>query len=304
MGYGLQAQVIEDSDPPVMDEEVEDEADVRIVDPRNARLSEAEETYEDALKQLQKAQKDVEKAREDKMNAENGVESARVDVRRAQIAMNEQKKQMNPIVIERYEVNINPIYEEMSKGMTRGLSTYLEGSEKDGLFNVFSKNVDSEFKAYMKQFKSSKIKKQKGELFFDNILIPEMSASTMDLYVDFVKEGNGVSMRTYFDKGGEFVDFDRDNAIVRYAERMMDSFARYMRTNNLEDEIESLEKDLKKTQDDMKDNRKDISKAKEDIQKLEAEIAEKRNKVGEYDTAVDSINDKLELTRKKLSKVN
>jgi len=267
-------------------------------------VSSTESEYIQAKKEYQNALKQLQQAKQAKIEAENKVEQSRVSLRSSELSIKREAKSNNPMVIEQYVPSINPIFEEMSKGSNYGLSTFIEGAKKDGITNVFSKNVDNEFKAYMKQFKASKVKKQKGELFFDNIIIPQMSATAMDIYTDFIDKEDGVEVRTYFNTGSSFQNFTEDSSSTDYANRLMERFAKFIRTKNLEAELADLEKEQTKTLKDAESNKEEIVKTKSEIQDMENKIAEMRNKIGEYDTAIDTINDKLEITREKLSKVN
>ncbi len=261
------------------------------------KAKQAHKNYQDALSEEQKAQAEY-------IKRNNELEKARQELRQANLALRSSHKEDNPIREERYQVLINPIYQDMSKGTKYGLVTFVEGTETSGMLDLLSKDVDKEFKSYLKQFKSSKIKKSKGELFFDNIVIPEMSTTTIDLYVDFDEVDHGVNILTYFDMGSEFLDTNiRDDSSVDYAYRLMDNFARYIRENILEDEINSLEKDLKNAQDSLEDEKKNIGDYKNEIQSKQTDIANGYNKISELESIIDSLNDKLELSRARLSKV-
>lgn len=296
LGFTINAQVVEDTVP------VEKTIEEQNLEPEGPFPGQSD--VETAKKNYAQALANLEEARQMKIAAENALEQSRVTLRTAELAERRQEKADNPIVIERYDPLINPIFEEMSKGSNYGLSTFIEGAEKDGIKNILSKNVDAEFKTYMKQFRSTKVKKQKGEVLFDNVLIPQMASTTMDLYTDFVDREDGVEIRTYFNTGSSFLNFSDNSASVNYANSLMEQFARYIRGKSLEAELSSLEKELDKTMKDSEKNKEDIQKSKAEIQESDTKIAEMRNKIGEYDTAIDTINDRLEITRNKLSKVN
>lgn len=269
----------------------------KSVDDAKQQLDQAQKAYQAALKQEQDLRNQL-------MNSQNQADQARATLRKATLAMNTAQKKANPIVVEQYQPPINPVYNEMSMGSHYGLSTFIEGTETSGLIDIFSGDVDKEFKAYLKQFKSGKIKKQKGELLFDNIIIPEMSNTTIDLYVDFKDQENGVNILTYFDMGTQFLDTNlEDDRSVQYARRLMDNFARYVRGNVLENEIKNSEKSLEKAQKDLEDAKNSIQESREEIHGKEAQITESRNRISEIEANIDSINDQLERSRLKYSKV-
>ena len=266
-------------------------------------LDDAEKSVEKAMKEYQDAEKELEKIRKDRMNAENDLEKARVNLRKAKLAQAELVKKANPIEVKRYEVMANPVYEEMSQGVQYGYSVFLPNTETSGLTNFLSKNVDNHFKDYMKNYKSDKVRKKRGELFFDNIIIPEISSTSIDLYADFDEQKNGVTIYTYFNMGNEFLNFSESSSAVRNAENIMDHFARYIRKDNLETRLKEQEKQLKDLQKDLEDSKGEISKAKEDINGLEADIIDYRNSINALETEIDQTNDSLERTRLHLSNV-
>ncbi len=267
--------------------------------------SDPQEQYRQAELAFNEAQNRLAQAQQERIDADNAYEAARVQLRTASLALQEYEKQQNPTVIERYEVIMGPTYEKMSQGEQPGFTTFIESSDVDGLLNVFSKNVDAELKAYLKQFKSDKVKKQKGELVFKDIVVNQMSTMPMDLFVDFQKENNGVRVNEYFLQNGQFLDFNDDSQpYVKYAYSMMDQFARYMRTNKLEADLNSLEKELQKNQKALQNKKEDIGKMKQEVLDGESEITINRNDLSSYESLIDDINHKIELTRIKLSKVN
>ncbi len=270
---------------------------INKLDSSNSQLEQAEKAYQNALSEQQKA-------RENLVDKNNALESARTALRQAQITARQADKLANPVIIERYDPIINAVYAEMSKGSQYGLATYIEGTETSGFLDVLSKDVDKEFKSYLKQFNTDKVKKKKGELLFDNIHIPEMSTSTMDVYVDFVDHENGVNIHTFFDMGPEFLNTnDENNPSVQYAHRLMEHFARYIRKNTLEEEVKGLEEAIDHRRDDVADAKKEIAESREDIQNNEAKINEMYHRISQLEPDIDALSDRLEESREKLSKV-
>jgi|GEM_PF-6586244 len=236
--------------------------------------------------------------------SENEVESARMALKQAQRAAHEEAKAANPVVISRYEVNINPILEDMSKGNQYGYSMFLYGSEAAGITKVLSKTTDAEFKKFLKQYDAGKIKKTKGELFFDDIHIPEISSSRMDIYVDFVKEDSGVNMKTFFNLGSGFLNSTEESAAAGGARSLLDRFARHMRTVEVEQELKEQEKELVRLQKSLEKNQTTILKSRDDIVKNEQTIAESKINIDETESLLIQQNDLLDQTREKLSKIN
>ncbi len=322
-GFGIaQAQ---DSDPfestqpveEVMDDEEQaaeevEEAIEKEEKPTEKEIKAVEKVIKGADKDLDDAQKkyadallDYHKSREDYMKSQNALEEARVALRQAERAKADADKLENPVVPERYKVNVNDIYSDMSKGEQYGFNVFLLGSEGSKLtkLNFLSKNADSEFRKYMKQFSYDRIKKQKGEIFVDNVLIPEISPTLMDLYVDFDNEEEGTNMIAYFNLGGDFLSSSNDPNGAEAAKDFLEQFARQMRYLEVERELEVQEKELAKLQKDLEKANKGILKGKEDIHKAERSIDENAAARDELEQLIMQQTDAVAYTRQKLDKV-
>lgn len=267
-------------------------------------LKDAEKEVQQAMKDYQDAEKDLEKIRSEKMKAENELEKARVNLRKAKLSQSATYKKANPMEVDRYKVVANPVYEEMSQGVQYGYSIFLPNTETSGITNILSKNVDKDFKDYMRNYDVDKVKKKRGELFFDNIIIPEMSSTSIDLYADFDEQKNGVTIYTYFNMGNEFLNFSEDSNAVDNAKNIMDHFARYIRKDNLESKLDDQEKKLKDLQKDLEKTNKDISNAKEDIRDLESDIVNHRSNISALETEIDLMKDSIERTKLYLNNVD
>lgn len=300
------AQVVEEVDSEK--ELIEEKEDLRAANEQALKAAEKAtekqlDAFEEATEDLQDANDEYNEARQAYKDAENQLENARARYRQARRDMNEERKRQNPIQIDRYEVNVNPILEDMSKGTNYGYTTFLEGSEGGGLLNI-SKNAETEFKKFLSQYKAGKVKRTKGELFFDNIIIPQVSSYTMDVYVDFAKEDSGVNLRTYFDLGEKFLNGTQSSSADKAVRRLLEDFARSMRYKELEDQLKDQEKEQQKLQKDIEKYRKDASQARDDIQKNEEDIIEAIAKAEEAELLLEQQMDKVEFTRMKMDKVN
>lgn len=281
----------------VKKEKKEEKKTEKIIEKSQTQIEQAQKNYDDIRKALQEN-------RADRIQLENELESNRIALRKAKQELARRERTKNPLKTEPYKVIQNPIFEEMSMGMQNGFSIYMPTGKKDGLGNLFSKNVNSEFKTYMKNYNVDKVKKKKGELFFDNVSIPEVSATPVDLFVDIVKEDTGVTLKSFVNTGDEFLDFSTDTNAAKNARNILTHFAKYVRKTNLEKQLKEEENELEKTQKDLERAKEDIISAKEDINKAENEIAENRGKIAEAETLIDGLNRKLEKTRNDISRVN
>lgn len=274
----------------------EDAVQSSAIEAAQTELANAQEAYN-------KAQQELENAKAEKIAAENEVEKARMNVRTSTIAVQQAKKQTNPIVEDAYKVIGNPVYEEMSKGIQYGYSVFMPNVETSGMMGFLSRNVDNEFKSYMKNYKYSKAKRSKGELFFDNIEMANVSPTPIDLYADFKQEENGVTLRTYFNVGSQFINFSDDNMQAKNAKQIIDHFAKFIYKDNLEKTLTAQEKELEQQYKTLESSKQAITKAKETMNELEAGIVTSRQDIEDSQTKIDEINEKIERTRLKLSKV-
>jgi len=266
-------------------------------------VSSDEMAFEMATDELKGANQNFTDARKAYKDAENALAVARARHKEARRSMNAAKKKANPVEIKRYNVNVNPFLGEMSAGTNYGYSTFLEGSEGGGLLNI-SKNAETEFKKFMSQYTASKVRRQKGELFFDNILIPQVSSYNVDMYVDFEKEEGGVNMRAYFNLGDDFLNGTEKSSADKAVRELLDQFARSMRYQNLEVELKAQEKEQIRISKSIEKYQKEAIKSREAISKSEAAIAQSNSKVDEAELMLEHQADIIENTRKKMEKVN
>lgn len=266
-------------------------------------LEKAAKQLKQAEEQYNNAQQNANEQRANYKQAENEMEQARIALRKARLTLKDEEKKASPEEIKRYEVIMHPVFEEMSLGTQKGLGILMQGTEGKDFVKTVSKNGSGELKKYLKNYQSGKVKSKRGELFFDNIVIPEMSATPLDLFASFDEQENGVMMKLFFNEGTQFIDFSQETSTTANAKNIFDTFARYMRGYYLEDQTKSQEKDLGKLQKDLESYQKDIAKAKDDINKSETEIAETRNKITETEMEIDQMSEAMEKTRKLLSAV-
>ncbi|MBX2845253.1 MAG: hypothetical protein KTR13_03480 [Saprospiraceae bacterium] len=298
------AQVDDDSPVPPSEDVIIVESTEDAPAPVLSGIARSEKAYEVASDSLQLATEAYNLARQEYKEAENALQQARIDYRNARRDLNQAKKNENPIQIDRYVVNVNPVLQEMSRGTQYGYSTFLEGSEKGGVLNVLSKNAESEFKKYFSGYVSDKVKRQKGELYFDDILIPQVSSTTMDVFVDFVKESNGVNMLTYFNMGDRFLNGTEVSGADEEVRQLLDTFARNMRYMELERELKEQEKELEKIQKDVERSQKAAIKSREAINAEEQAIAQAVAEEEASEILLEQQLDIIELTRLRLQKVN
>ena len=260
-------------------------------------IGEAEETY-------QRIEEQLAENRSERKELQNQLEEARINLRQARLAKMEAEKRANPMTEDRYEVIANPIFEEMSMGVNHGYSVFLPNTETSGMISLFSKNVDNEFKSYMKNYKVDRVRNRRGEMFFDNIQIQEISSTPMDVYADFIERENGTTMKAYLNLGDRFLDFSRTSSAVANAKNIFDHFARYIRKSNLEGTLEDQEDKLKDLEKELNDRKKAISDAKKEINQAETTMAESMNNIDTIQSQVDQLKNDLERTRLQLSKVD
>lgn len=236
---------------------------------------------------------------------EKELEAARMDVRKAKLALLERQKEAAKKSEAKYEVVMNPVYEAMSSGMQNGFSSYMPNVQDEGGRRKFlSKNIETIFKNYMKNYSVEKVKRTKGELFFDNILIPEINERPIDLHADFINQENGTTMRAYFNVGSEFLDFSSKSDEVMAAKNILEHFSKYIYKDGLETYLESQEKALEKLNKDHASSANDIAKAKQDIAEAENKIFQSRDAMNKAENEIDKLSLAIERTRTKIASVD
>lgn len=194
--------------------------------------------------------------------------------------------------------------DKFSTGIQNALSTtILESSKSD---------VESAWKDVLKDFKSEKIKDNKGEWFADNVLIKEWGNNTVDIYTFFEedKKAKSVKMHVAFDLGGSYLKSADQKEKYQYAEKIVRDFAVKMAKVPLEEKIKEESKTLSKLEDNQKDLEKDnknlksdIESYKEKIKKAESDIKKNEEDQVKKKVEIETQKKTLEETKKKLENV-
>lgn len=236
---------------------------------------------------------------------EKELEAARMDVRKAKLALLERQKEVAKKSEKKYEVVMNPVYEAMSLGMQNGFSSYMPNVQDEGGRKKFlSKNIETIFKNYMKNYSVEKVKRQKGELFFDNIVIPEINERPIDIHTDFINQENGTTMRTYINVGSEFLNFSSGTAEAKAAIAILEHFSKYIYKDGLETYLETQEKTLEKLNKDHSSQAEAIAKAKQQIAEAENKIFQAREAMTKSENEIDKLSLAIERTRTKIASVD
>ena len=172
---------------------------------------------------------------------------------------------------------VNEIQENISQGEQTGLEVYIP--------EVSLKTVQSALSKWTKSNKGKYISsKKEPEIFQDNVMLPEVSDNTVDMYTYLSSEKGGVKVKTFVDLGGAFLSSASHPDAFKAMEKVLEDFARNQLITKVNADISKEEKALKKLQSELKslENQndkfhKDIAKNKDNINKQE--LAMKQNEI-------------------------
>ncbi|MCB9080756.1 MAG: hypothetical protein H6555_03485 [Lewinellaceae bacterium] len=138
-----------------------------------------------------------------------------------------------------------------------------------------AKETEKVWDNYLKGFKSKKPKKDRktSEIFTDDVMIPTLSANTIDLYTSVKELGqDGSQVDIWFDLGGAYLNGYSHGDKMGAVQTWLADFQRMTRTRVVEIELEGEEGKLS-------DLNKDYSKLQKDQEKIEKEIADYEQKL-------------------------
>jgi len=206
---------------------------------------------------------------------------------------------------------MNAQIDEGEKTMSQGTKNALSMN----INNVNLKNVEKDWKKFIKEFDKEKDKydKKSDEYFLDNAKLPLIggSANTVDIYAQFKETGSDkVNATFWFDLGGSYLNSKDNPDNFKEASAWMKKFATISEQNaqrsRLEEEEEKakdLDKKIKKLISNNQDLHKDIANWKEKIKKAEADI---ETNLKDQDNTKKMIEDQkkvVEIAKKRLESV-
>lgn len=184
-----------------------------------------------------------------------------------------------------------------------------DGSQKfsDGSHNAYSvtiyetskSDVESKWKSFLKDFKTEKVKTEKGELFADNVLIKEWGNNPVDVYTTFEenKEAKTVQMNVAFNLGGAYLT-GADGDKHKSAKAMIKDFAVKTTKESLGDKVKEQEKILGKLEDNQKDLEKENKGLKSDIDSYKSKIKSAEDNIAKNEEAQAKKKAEIEAQKK------
>jgi len=159
------------------------------------------------------------------------------------------------------------------KNETEKFSTGKQDAISTTVYEASLDDVEDAWKSTLKKFKNESVKTSKGEVFADNVLIPDWGNNTVDVYTIFKenKKTKEVTMFVAFDLGGAYLSSSSDNDKYRKAEKMIKEFA----INTTKEAYNKQKKDLDKGYTKLEDQQKKLLKEQKS---LEEDITDYRAK--------------------------
>lgn len=189
----------------------------------------------------------------------------------------------------------------MSKGLLASASI--------DVYDVEEGQVDDWWRDFMKQYakKNSKDRKTK-EWLSDDAQVPAISSSPVDVYAKVEKVGKYVTVSTWVDMSGNFINGTQNPEAFEGLKKLMQDFRHETDVQKVMLELEGEEKSLKKLEGELKKLQnqkegyeKDIERAKQKIAESEENI---KNNIQEQSNAQRSIEDQAKNVDKVRQKLN
>jgi hypothetical protein len=192
-------------------------------------------------------------------------------------------------------------------------------SMKEGSFNSFSVELngistdvaEDEWKKFMEQY-NAKVKKDKKAklLYADNVQLPSISPSPIDVYTMITQNGeNGSFVSVWFDTGNGYVNSIDMKVQAKTAESMVHEYAYAIGKKAADQDLKEEEKklsnltnDLKKLNDKNNDLAKNITKAKDQIKKWEKELEQNDDDIIKKKKSIETQEIVTEKTKEKSRK--
>ncbi|HRH02824.1 MAG TPA: hypothetical protein PLN13_10810 [Bacteroidia bacterium] len=180
------------------------------------------------------------------------------------------------------------------------------------VFEIPYDEVLKEWKAYMKDFKSTKIS-GKEEVYADNILIPTITDNTIDIYALTEKiKDKETKLIVAIDMGGAYLSSTFANKVAYEAAlKLISDFARKLTKSAIQQQLKEAQKVLdnltsqqKELEDKNNDLNKDIENYKSKIKKAEEEIESTTKEIGRKKSEIESqqkITDEIAIKEKKIN---
>jgi len=166
--------------------------------------------------------------------------------------------------------------EKIAGNNNNALVVWIKNSDK--------KIVSKEWVALMKKNKA-KVSNKK-EIFADDVILPNISANTVDIYAVAEQNKSDVKLIVAFDLGGAFLNSKMHNEQYKVAEKMVYDFAVEMSKQNLQSsitaenkKISDFEKKKSKLESDSKNKQKEIDNMKKKIDSYEKIIGQNQKDI-------------------------
>lgn len=174
---------------------------------------------------------------------------------------------------------------------------------------VEEKDAEKAWKKFIKSYDNENIQSRSNEVFADNVVISELSATPIDIYATFKETKEGTKMMVFFNMGGTYLNNSNENS--SFAQTMVRNFAVQTSSEAINEVIEDqgkelvkLEKDLDKlvkTKNDLENeiedckktienNTSDIEKNIKDQEDKKQEIEAQKQKKTASEALLKSIN--------------
>jgi hypothetical protein len=117
----------------------------------------------------------------------------------------------------RIVIRVNEATEKMSQGYNHCLTVFIP--------DVREKDVERDFGKYMKQF-DTKGDATKGEYFFHNAVMKQLSDDPVEVYSIVLPQEGGVLLQAFFNLGGVYLDSKNNSDKLEIARRIIHDFAK------------------------------------------------------------------------------
>ncbi len=191
------------------------------------------------------------------------------------------------------------------RSMTQGVNTALIMS----IPNADDKSTEKLWKKYMKSngAKTKKIKKSEEYLSDDAKIAGVGGGNTVDVYATFEQSGDNVTMTTWVDLGGAYLNNEDHPEKYSACETFLSEFETHVYKEGVKIEIKSEENNLKKLNSEMKKLKKDndkyhkiIADSKKKIERAEKDIEENLQEQEDASSRIEVQQEVVEKTKKKL----
>jgi len=195
-------------------------------------------------------------------------------------------------------IEITQVQEKMSRGKQYGLRVFIPGAS--------DRDVSKQWKKWIKDH-GGKPDNVKKELFGDDLILPSLSANTVDVYAQIEDGKDGVEMTVYFDLGGAYLNRAYHPDAWEAANNMLRDFAVQqaravinVQLETMQKEFQRLSNELDKFEKEQKSLENNIKKWKESIEQAEKDLKEnneqqkkKKKELSEREKEINALKENL-----------